>query len=363
MTSLPGLALSSEGEAAVQAFAAGLAGPDRARRITGLAGVLVARGLQADAALLCRQAVTLVDDAEVAARARMVISAGVPTWHVGLLRDRVRAEAYDRALRRVVEPGQVVLDVGTGSGLLAMMAARAGAQLVVACERDPTLAQVATDVIERNGLGDRIRVVAKDSRDLVVGVDLPRPADVVVSEIVSNDLLGERVLETLRSVRRRLLTEDAVAIPRRGSIHVALAMLVAGERRPITDLAGFDLSAFRAATAPYSVVGDWSAVSRLSEPVGVFSFDLGGDGGLEEGRCIRYVTVTEAGRLDGIVQWMSLDLSDDERLTSGPGPPRAEAWAPLLHHLDRPVHVTAGQRVAVHAWHSGHDLLLWAGAD
>ena len=61
-------------------------------------------------------------------------------YHANLLSDVVRMDAYDRALRALVKPGDVVLDVGAGTGVLAMLAARAGAKRVHAVESLPVAA-------------------------------------------------------------------------------------------------------------------------------------------------------------------------------------------------------------------------------
>ena len=93
----------------------------------------------------------------------------VPQWHFAMLNDDRRVEAYRRAINTAVRSGDVVLDVGTGSGLLAILAARAGAQRVYACERVERIAAKAREIIASNGLSDRIEVLSNSSHDLVVG--------------------------------------------------------------------------------------------------------------------------------------------------------------------------------------------------
>src|SRR5687767_7106476 len=93
------------------------------------------------------------DDPLWRAAAQAVLSNGVPGYHRSMLADAPRNDFYARAIRETVRPGDVVLDIGTGSGLLAMLAAQAGAARVVACEANPALAATAREIVKRNGLG------------------------------------------------------------------------------------------------------------------------------------------------------------------------------------------------------------------
>src|SRR5262245_2389511 len=97
-----------------------------------------------------------------------------------LVRDEVRTGAYRDALRKVVRPGDVVLDIGTGSGVLALLACQAGAGRVYAVESSPILS-VARELAEANGLGDRVVFVSGDARRL----ELPERVDVIVAELIS----------------------------------------------------------------------------------------------------------------------------------------------------------------------------------
>lgn len=146
----------------------------------------------------------------------------VPRWHFPMLADEVRNRAYANAIAAKVKPGDIVLDIGCGAGLTAMLAACAGAKHVYTCEQQPLIAQRAERVIKQNGLADRITVIPKMSHNLVVGVDLPEPADVVISEIVDTVLLGEGALATLVHAMHFLAKPNARAIPERGTLKAQL---------------------------------------------------------------------------------------------------------------------------------------------
>src|SRR5690606_6174027 len=102
---------------------------------------------------------------------------------------------------------------------LAMMAARAGAGRVTACESVGPLAEVARDIVARNGYAERIAVIHKRSFELVPGEDLPRTADLLVAEICDAGLLGEGILAAIADARARLLRPGAAIIPRSAALY------------------------------------------------------------------------------------------------------------------------------------------------
>ena len=147
---------------------------------------------------------------------------GVADWYFPMVLDDRRHAAIDEALRRAVQPGSRVLDIGTGTGLLAMMAARAGAAQVITCESDPVVADVAKEVVALNGLSDRIRVIAKSSEDLELGVDIAEAADVLIWDTLGSNLIGAGAFSVLEGAVRRLLRPGGAVLPARGAVRIAL---------------------------------------------------------------------------------------------------------------------------------------------
>jgi precorrin-6B methylase 2 len=131
-----------------------------------------------------------------------------PVEHARMLHDDRRTRDYINALEHAVRPGDVVLDIGTGSGVLAVAAARAGARHVYAVEASD-IAAVAAQVFAANGVEDRVTLLAGWSRQ----IELPEPADLLVSEVIGNDPFEEEILETTLDARRRLLKPGARLVP------------------------------------------------------------------------------------------------------------------------------------------------------
>src|SRR6266550_5100348 len=186
-------------------------------------GVIYRDAKQTDRAIgAFRQAALRPDFAQAKANLRSAYRDVVPAWHFAMMDDKRRNTAYRAAIARAV-PGKRVLDIGTGAGLLAMMAARAGALTVTTCERVGLIADRARDIVALNGLATRVKVIGKSSTDLVPGRDLPVLAEVLITETFASGLMGEGIFPTLEHAHQHLLTPDAAVIPAVGSVMGYLA--------------------------------------------------------------------------------------------------------------------------------------------
>jgi len=309
---------------------------------------------------LCNRAVEMApDNGEVRAIAQEVLSAGVPLWHFDIVRDHPRNNAYEAALRRAIFPGCKVLEIGAGSGLLAMMAARAGAAKVITCEIDAAIGSAAQAVVERNGFGDQVRVVVKHSTALDVEADLGGPADILVSEIVANDLLGEGVLPSMEDAIKRLIKPGAKILPFNGRVRVALGDDDEWEDSRMGSVAGFDLSPFNRISSPHRDI--YVGASRLimrSDAADLFSFDFASGGPYPDQK--REISLISHGhRVNGIAQWIALDMDKDAVYENKPDPGTSSSWMIVYYPFERQLKTTPGQVVKVHARHDRQGLRLW----
>lgn len=131
-----------------------------------------------------------------------------PSIHVKMLNDQRRTRLFLKAIQEVIQPNDIVLDIGTGTGILAIAAAQAGARHVYAVEAE-TIGKTAREVFSANSMADRITLIEGWSTQ----IELPERADVLVSEIVGNDPLGEQVLDVTRDASKRLLKPGARLLP------------------------------------------------------------------------------------------------------------------------------------------------------
>ena len=130
-----------------------------------------------------------------------------------MIADRVRIDAYREALRRAIRPGAVVVDLGTGPGIMAVLACQLGAGRVYAIERE-TIIQVGREVAAANHCADKIEFI----EELSTKVALPVRADVMVSDIRGVLPLFEHHIGVIADARRRFLAPDGILIPRKDTI-------------------------------------------------------------------------------------------------------------------------------------------------
>ena len=88
----------------------------------------------------------------------------VPDWHIPMMNEDFRNNAYQKAIKSAVQDRDVVLDIGTGAGLLSMIAADCGAKEVISCEVSPTISKIADKIIQKNGFADKIKLINKTQK-------------------------------------------------------------------------------------------------------------------------------------------------------------------------------------------------------
>ncbi|WP_441249460.1 50S ribosomal protein L11 methyltransferase [Kitasatospora sp. McL0602] len=306
-------------------------------------------GLRARAEELGRLATATVDALADPAAALSVTSPEfaalaretVPRWHFAMLNDHERNDALAVALERVVPAGATVLDIGAGTGLLAMMAVKAGARHVYSCEANPVMAEIARQVVADHGFADSITVLGTFSTDLVVGRDLPGRVDAVISEIVDCGLIGEGLLPSVRHARESLLRPGGVMLPRAARVLGSLVQseVAAGLNR-VDNASGFDVSLLNTlATAGHFPVRLHTWPHRLlSAPVELASFDLE-SGQLGPGSSTLEIPVRAEGTAHALAAWFELDLGGGVTLRNSPENVSSH-WMQAMIPLPEPVQVS-----------------------
>jgi len=117
-------------------------------------------------------------------------------YHYQMLSDKERMNAFQTAINQVVKPGDTVVELGSGTGVLSFFAARLGAE-VWSVEYNPALMESSRQFIRNNGYADKVRLVLADAATWLP----PEPADVVVCEMLHSALLREKQVQVITAFR------------------------------------------------------------------------------------------------------------------------------------------------------------------
>lgn len=266
------------------------------------------------------------EDMDIAFIMGQFMTKNVPSWHLTMLADEPRNKAYYDALKYHVTKDDTVLDIGTGSGILAMMAARSGAKHVYACEANPILAFLASEIVSQNGLSDKVTIIEKHSSELVIGKDIPEKCDILVSEVFDSAIVGEDVLPTLRHAKKHLLKEDAKIIPEKATLYGRLTSSPhIHNAHYVDDVEGLDLSPMSDVSPKakyYNAFFDFMPDShRLSDEFEMIKFDFSKD--LPESyHTNSTISVTETGTANSIEMYFTLHFADHIEFSSKDAAPQ-----------------------------------------
>jgi protein arginine N-methyltransferase 1 len=274
-------------------------------------------------------------------------------YHHSMLTDRVRTKTFLRAILKTVKPGDVVLDLGSGTGLLAYFACMSGARRVYAVEEGPII-ELARAVCRHNGFQDRVVFM----NDWSTNVELPEPVDVIVTETIGNVGFEEGLLHWILDARERFLVEGGRIIP--GSVELVVVPAEAEEDYGYVNswtqgLHSLDFSPARSLAVNNMLWAELSAESCLSEPAPLVRVDVADATTADIGGELSFVARRD-GLVHGIGAWFAAELAPGEHLSNGP-PFRAPSWSQVLLPLEQPLPVREGDRLWVQIqtrYHAAH---------
>jgi len=278
----------------------------------------------------------------------------VPQWHVPMMNEQRRSNAYFTALKSAIKPDSEVFEIGTGSGLLAMMSAKLGAKRVTTCEAVPLIAETARRIVADNGYANSVKVISKRSVNVELGDVLSEKADILVSEIFSSELLGENVIPSIEDAKRRLLKPQGRVIPAVGSIMVAL---FGGEdiRRNLVveDCFEFNMQFFNSIIPQKCpIVRNDLNIEMLSDGMEAFRFDFENDSFFpSQSRELR-IPIKSSGRCYGVIQWIRLQMDREVVFENHPSEKSTVSnWQHCAYILPEAIDVNPGQIAVVSASH------------
>lgn len=264
--------------------------------------------------------------------------------HRAMALDANRNAAYGIALQAAVGPETVVLDLGAGTGIHGLMAARLGAKRVYLVESEDILA-VAEEIAAANGLQNTVHCLQGRIQD----VRLPERVDIIVSVLTGNFLLTEDLLPALFHARRTALKPGGILIPSVATMEAVPVSAPAMHAKEIATWSvahhGLDLSAARAyaANSIFYRAQELRDLTFLSDPLALYTLDFYDDQYTTVHIDVTY-DVTESGTCHGWLGWFSMKLGDRWLSTSPREAPLH--WSSAFLPLDPPIVFEKGERVS-----------------
>lgn len=261
-----------------------------------------------------------------------------------MIADGVRMDAYARALRQSVKPGSVVLDIGTGTGIFALLACQLGARRVYAAEPGNAI-QVAREIASANGCAGSIEFFQALSTE----IGLPEPADVIVSDLRNVLPLHENHLTAIADARRRLLAPGGVIIAQRDTLWLACVEAPDLYRKfsaPWSDNAyGLDMQAARRLVSNTWRKAQLKPEQLLTAPQCCGSLDYST---VENPDWVSEVSSspTRAGTAHGFCVWFDASLVEGIQFSNAPGKPEL-IYGQAFFPWTEPVALNTGDAVTI----------------
>jgi 2-polyprenyl-3-methyl-5-hydroxy-6-metoxy-1,4-benzoquinol methylase len=267
-----------------------------------------------------------------------------PSVHASMLYDNERVEKYNKAIRKIIKPGDVVADIGTGTGLLAFLCLKAGAKKVYAIERSSAI-EWAKKIADMNGVKDKIEFLKADSLDC----DLEEKVDVIVSELIGHIAFEEGMAESLFDAKERFLAPNGIMIPEKVELKVALveeSQLYSDSIDCWEDIEGIDFSSMREEAVKACYLTNLKSSNLLSKPSTVFIVDF------EDKQQLflenkKNIKIHRKGIIHGIALWFEASLCSNISISSGPFNEKGTHWQQCFAPLSEPLVVNQNEEISV----------------
>lgn len=261
-----------------------------------------------------------------------------------MIADKGRMDAYVKALRQTVKPDSVVVDIGTGTGIFALLACQFGARKVYAIEPSDAI-QVAKEIAKKNGYGDRIIFI----QDVSTKVKITELADVIVSDIRGMLPLFQQHIPAIIDARKRLLAEGGILIPQRDMLWAAVVEVPHLYSR-IVDVWDNNIYGLNMTAARQIVINNWgkgwvAPAQLLTVPQSWAILDYRTIQSSDVSAELSW-TVARSGTAYGVSIWFDAMLAEGIGFSTAPGMPELVYGNGFLPWL-KPVFLEVGDTISV----------------
>ena len=264
--------------------------------------------------------------------------------HLGYVDDQVRVQAYQKAINLLVRPGQRVVDLGCGTGVLGLMCLAAGAEHVYALDRSP-MSEIAWQTFHRSGRSEQATVIRGES----TRVSLPERVDVVIADQVGYFGFDYGIVEQYADAARRFLKPGGILIPNRLRLKVA-AVESDETYRQVAQWAGPSIPPglrwLRELAANCKYAAKLGPQNLLAETVTLADIDLYANNPSFFSWTAE-MSIQRDGNLHGIAGWFDCELTQDVWITNSPSSTAPVNRPQAFFPIERPTAVKPGDVVRV----------------
>jgi type I protein arginine methyltransferase len=265
-----------------------------------------------------------------------------PVWHFAMVNDIPRNQVIERSIAAMDLKGKTVVEIGSGTGLIALLFAKYGASHVFTCEMNPNLAAVARRIVAATPYNSRITIIGESSSVALAQGSLPRHPDVIFTETLDCGVVGEGFLPIANDIAD-LAGPNTIIMPRtvRQFARLIESESLANLNRA-SNACGFDLSALNEySTGNYFPVHTELHRHRfLSDTAVVRDYTY-----LDCPKAqVHRLKAGASGTISGVLSWFAADFGG-AIVSNEPG--SGSHWHQAFHTLPEDIHVEAGAEVSL----------------
>lgn len=265
--------------------------------------------------------------------------------HEEMLKDTSRTLAYRQAMYKNKDlfKDKIVLDVGCGTGILSMFAAKAGAKHVYSVDMS-NIIDKAKEIISLNGFEDKITLFKGKLEDIELPV---KSVDIIVSEWMGYFLLYESMLDTVLWARDKYLVEGGLILPDKCTMYVAGIEDAQYKQEKIhfwEDVYGFDYSPFIDVAMVEPLVDTVDNHSLITNSYNFFEFDINT---VKKEELVFHssfeLEAIDSDMCHAFIVWFDCEFPGKEKVTLPTGPMNPYThWKQTVFYMDTVLDVKKG---------------------
>ena len=259
-----------------------------------------------------------------------------------MIAEEPRTGTFVKALQKVITTDTVVLDIGSGTGIHALLACELGAKKVFAVEPNP-LIHLAKDFAAQYGYKNQIEFIKQISTE----IELEEKADVLICDLHGNTPFFSSSIFSIIDARKRLLKPDAVLIPNREIVYFAVVefenFYEKNISRFLNNYYGINMSSAKRLLTNRTLRPDKKDIQLFSESKVFAALDYKRLEDTSFNSKLKW-EVNKSGLVHGLLSWFECELGDELKITNSPDTPQ-NIYGTAVFPFDNPVQVDFGDVV------------------